>query len=218
MKAGPKKTVCDCERRIPALLGLGGSVGWCTQSHTHPPTHPTTREGDGMDGMGSLGHDRHLDARTRSCLSSFALPPSSPCLFSSSPTTVPGPVEKELQKKCLSLGPRTCITAAAVISSAPFFFLPFLLTLVNGCPAWPLLYLRIPLAAHPVRSPASQKTDDLPTHPSTHPPCPILSSPVHSCPALSCSPPLSPKSPKTEYNSYSLSPSPSFETGRPFPT
>ncbi|KAL2273951.1 hypothetical protein FJTKL_03747 [Diaporthe vaccinii] len=65
-----------------------------------------------------------------------------------------------------------------------------------------------PLAAHPVRSPASQKlTTSPPSHPHTNPPtlsCPVLSSPVQSSPALLCSPPSSPKSTKPASSHHTL--------------
>lgn len=97
----------------------------------------------------------------------------------------------------ISLGPRTCIAAAAIISSASweFFFFSFLLTSSMDARLGPVLYLRIPPCSPPGPQPSVPKTDDLPTHPSTHPP--TLSSPVQSCPALQppSSPPKAPGQP-----------------------
>lgn len=97
----------------------------------------------------------------------------------------------------ISLGPRTCIAAAAIISSASweFFFFPFC-SLRQWMPGLaPSCTSVSPPCSPPGPQPSVPKTDDLPTHPSTHPP--TLSSPVQSCPALQppSSPPKAPGQP-----------------------
>lgn len=131
--------------------------------------------------MGGLEH-WDLDAKEESFSRSLSLSLSFSCLAINKSWYVT--VKKGLEDICLvSLAPRRCIAAAgSIISSAScffvlfFFFFPFLLTSSMDARLGPLLYLRIPPCSPPGPQPSVPKTDDLPTHPSTHPP--TLSYPV----------------------------------------
>lgn len=184
---------CGGQRRIPRVLypGLGGLwAGWCTQSTTPPPFKSTQLQMVMAWAARSMGTE--CEGEVSICVSLL------PHHFSSTSNV---PVQKDLEYTYALLAwvrahASQLRSLLLALHLDFFFFFPFC-SLRQWMPGLaPSCTSVSPLAAHPVRSPASQKlTTSPPTHPHTHPPCLAQSSPVLPCPALQ-PPPLPPKSPR----------------------